>query len=283
MKSNEPPIRIWFQSFVDAALGGPYLDHLRPHLDRIRGANTEVTLHRNDPSGFLRTPVDGVSMRAIGHTERNTRGAGGLRCRRVRPHARLRLWEARASVSIPVLSLGETSMLHACTLGARSGIVTINSRFIPGFVQQIAKYGLQQRVLRVLSVNHQPGELMRSFESADDAQRVIAEFKVQAQRLIADGVDVVIPGGGIPMLLLAEANIREIDGAPVPRRPSRSAQADRIGGHLAQIKWHRNQPPRRFPPSTGRGHSGISRQLTGLVQGLAVAALRLQRLCVRAR
>ena len=56
---------------------------------------------------------------------------------------------------------------------------------------------------------------MRSFESADAAQRVIAEFRVQAQRLIADGVDVVIPGGGIPMLLLAEAKIREIDGAPV--------------------------------------------------------------------
>ena len=214
-KSNEAPIRIWFQSFVDATLGGPYLDHLRPHLDRIRGVNTAVALHGMTPpdsyahplmefrcarlaiQNAIRAEREGFDAVAFGHMQDSG------------------LWEARASVSIPVLSLGETSMLHACTLGARSGIVTINSRFIPGFAQQIAKYGLQQRVLRVLSVNHQPGELMRSFESADAAQRVIAEFRVQAQHLIAQGVDVVIPGGGIPMLLLAEAKIREIDGAPV--------------------------------------------------------------------
>jgi Asp/Glu/hydantoin racemase len=125
------------------------------------------------------------------------------------------LWEARSSVSIPVLGLGETTMLHACTLGTRSGIVTINPRFIPGFIQQIARYGLQQRVPRVLSVDHQPGEFMRSFESAAAMERSIAEFKTQAERLVADGVDVVIPGGGIPMLLLAETKVREIGGAPV--------------------------------------------------------------------
>ena len=65
------------------------------------------------------------------------------------------LWEARAAVKIPVLSLGETSMLHACTLGTRAGLITINPAFVPGFFQQIARYGLQQRVPFVFSVNHQ--------------------------------------------------------------------------------------------------------------------------------
>jgi Asp/Glu/hydantoin racemase len=125
------------------------------------------------------------------------------------------LWEARAAVSIPVLSLGETSMLHACMLGVRAGIVTINPGFVPGFLQQIRRYGLEQRVPHVLSVNHQPGDFMRAFDSASDGARVVAEFREQAERLIVRGVDVVIPGGGIPMLLLAENQVREIGGAPV--------------------------------------------------------------------
>jgi Asp/Glu/hydantoin racemase len=215
MPSIDAPIRIWFQSYVDAALGGPYLDHLRPHLERIRGANTVVTLHGMTPpdsyahplmefrcarlaiQNAIRAEREGFDAVAFGHMQDSG------------------LWEARASVSIPVLSLGEASMLHACMLGARSGIVTINSRFIPGFIQQIAKYGLQKRVPLVRSVDHQPGEFMRSFESAKDAERVVAEFRTQAEHLVAEGVDVVIPGGGIPMLLLAEAKVREIGGAPV--------------------------------------------------------------------
>lgn len=215
MKPRNSPIRIWFQSFVDATLGGPYLDHLRAHLDRLRDANTVLALHGMTPPDSYAHPLmefrcarlaiqnavraerEGFDAVAFGHMQDSG------------------LWEARASVNIPVLSLGETSMLHACTLGARLGIVTINSRFIPGFIQQIAKYGLQQRVTRVLSVDHQPGEFMRSFESSADAQRVIGEFRAQAEPLIKGGVDVVIPGGGIPMLLLAEARIRQIHGAPV--------------------------------------------------------------------
>ena len=215
MKSTNTPIRIWFQCFVDETLGGPYLDHLRAHVDRIRNANTEVALRGMTPpdsyahplmefrcarlaiQNAIRAEREGFDAVAFGHMQDSG------------------LWEARASVTIPVLSLGETSMLYGCTLGARSGIVTINSRFIPGFIQQIAKYGLQQRVTRVLSVDHQPGEFMRSFESPADAQKVIGEFRAQAEHLVEGGVDVVIPGGGIPMLLLAEAKIRDIGGAPV--------------------------------------------------------------------
>ena len=209
------PIRIWWQSYVDSALGGPYLAHLRPHLARICGSNTEISVHEMTPpdsyahplmefrcarlavQNAIRAEREGYDAVAFGHMQDSG------------------LWEARAAVRIPVLSLGETSMLHACTLGTRAGIITINPGFVPGFFQQIAKYGLQQRVPHVFSVSYQPGEMMGSFESASDATRVIGEFRAQAERLIANGIDVVIPGGGIPMLLLAEHGVREIGGAPV--------------------------------------------------------------------
>jgi allantoin racemase len=208
-------IRIWYQSYVDAALGGPYLDHLRPHLERIRDRDTEISVREMTPpdsyahplmelrcarlavKNAIRAEREGYDAVAFGHMQDSG------------------LWEARAAVRIPVLSLGECSMLHACTLGARAGIITINPGFVPGFFQQIAKYGLQQRVPHVYSVGYQPGGLMPAFQSAADAALVIAEFRAQAERLVANGVDVVIPGGGIPMLLLAEAGVHEIGGAPV--------------------------------------------------------------------
>lgn len=215
ISSPDRPIRIWWQSYVDSALGGPYLEHLGPHLDRIRCRHTEISVREMTPpdsyahplmelrcarlaiQNAIRAEREGYDAVAFGHMQDSG------------------LWEARSAVRIPVLSLGETSMLHACTLGARAGIITINPGFVPGFFQQIAKYGLQQRVPHVLSVSYQPGEMMQSFRSATDARRVIAEFRAQAERLIEQGADVVIPGGGIPMLLLGENNVHEIGGAPV--------------------------------------------------------------------
>ena len=215
ISSAERPIRIWWQSYVDSTLGGPYLEHLRPHLERLRGPHTEIAVHEMTPpdsyahplmelrcarlavQNAIRAEREGYDAVAFGHMQDSG------------------LWEARSAVKIPVLSLGETSMLHACTLGTRAGIITINPGFVPGFFQQIAKYGLRQRVPYVLSVSYQPGEMMQSFRSATDATRVIAEFRAQAERLVAQGADVVIPGGGIPMLLLGENQVREIGGAPV--------------------------------------------------------------------
>src|ERR671930_223741 len=56
------------------------------------------------------------------------------------------LGEARAAVDIPVLGLGETTLLHACTLGRKLGLVAINPAFVPIHNEQICRYGLQQRI-----------------------------------------------------------------------------------------------------------------------------------------
>jgi hypothetical protein len=40
-------------------------------------------------------------------------------------------------------------------------------------------------------------------------------FAAQAKPLVADGCEVLIPGGGIPMLLFAALHEHNVDGAPV--------------------------------------------------------------------
>ncbi len=51
------------------------------------------------------------------------------------------LYEARSVTNLPVLALGEASMLHACQLGQRSGVVTINTLISHGFTTRSGSTG----------------------------------------------------------------------------------------------------------------------------------------------
>ncbi len=99
----------------------------------------------------------------------------------------------RLVVDILVYSLGEAMMLHACTLGQRSGIVTINRRFIPWFYHQIGKYGLREPIAGVHAMRFEPGQILSAFGS--DAR--LAELRRlsddQACPLVEQGVGVQSP------------------------------------------------------------------------------------------
>ncbi len=209
------PIRIWYQSYVDYENGKTYWDRLRAHLNDIVDPGTTVDVHGVTPHNSyahslvefrcaremicnaVRAEREGYDAFVIGHFQ----DAG--------------LYEARSVVDIPVLALGEASMLYACQLGQRAGIVTINPRFIPWFRHQIAKYGLEKRVSGVHSMTFEPGQILKAYESDALADEVEALFAEQAKPLTADGVDTLIPGGGIPMLLFSRLREHAIGGAPV--------------------------------------------------------------------
>jgi allantoin racemase len=209
------PIRIWYQSYVDYANGETYWDRLRTHLDQIADPGTLVDIKGITPHdsyahaivefrcarevicNAIRAEREGYDAFVIGHFQ----DAG--------------LYEARSVVDIPVLALGEASMLYACQLGQRTGIVTINTRYIPWFHHQIGKYGLERRVTGVHAMTFEPGQILQAYGAQDRADAVRRLFERQARPLVAQGVDVLIPGGGIPMLLFAAIQGHAVDGAPV--------------------------------------------------------------------
>lgn len=209
------PIRIWYQSYVDYENGKTYWDRLRQHLAEIVDPGTIVDVKGITPHDSYAHPIvefrcarevicnavraeqEGYDAFVIGHFQ----DAG--------------LYEARSVVDIPVLALGEASMLQACQLGQQSGIVTINTRYIPWFRHQIAKYGLERRVAGVHAMSFEPGQILKAYESDALADTVEAIFAEQARPLVAQGVEVLIPGGGIPMLLFSRLHNHAIDGAPV--------------------------------------------------------------------
>lgn len=212
-------MKLWYQSYVDDELGGIYLDHLETHLDELRDEACTVVVHRLTPPDSYSHPI--VEFRCARQVVKNAvqaerEGYDGFIVGHIQDSG---LWEARAAVDIPVIGLGESIFLHACTLGMKIGVVTINPRFVSGFHHQIRKYALEHRVTGVHAMSFesdfQPGDFMRGFESPETYEAVKAAFIRQARPLVAGGIEVIVPGGGIPMLLFAGEHNFNIDGAPV--------------------------------------------------------------------
>ena len=208
-------MRIWYQSYVDRENGGRYWEELERHLGAIARPGTEIVVHGITPfdsyahalveyrcaremiCNAIRAEREGYDAFVIGHFQ----DAG--------------LYEARSAVDIPVVALGEASMLHACQLGQKIGIVTINRRFIPWFHHQVGKYGLRERVTETYAMDFEPGQILAAFGSDERRDEVARLFHEQAMPLIAQGTDVLIPGGGIPMLLFSQIHGHRVEGLPV--------------------------------------------------------------------
>ena len=208
-------MRIWYQSYVDYENGKVYWDRLRAHLKTIVDEGTEVDVKGITPHDSYAHPI--VEMRCAREVICNAVRAEreGYDAFVVGHFQDAGLYEARSVVNIPVVALGEASMLYSLQLGQRVGIVTINTRYIPWFHHQIAKYGLERRITGVHAMQFQPGQILKAYESQDLADEVRDLFAEQAKPLVADGCEVLIPGGGIPMLLFSALREHQVDGAPV--------------------------------------------------------------------
>jgi Asp/Glu/hydantoin racemase len=132
-----------------------------------------------------------------------------------------RLWEIREVVNIPVVSIGESSMLMAAMMGLKFGVVTISQFSIHGTQETIAKYGFSTRSVAPLAIEEMGAEQEMAIT---DARHTIECFKKVARKLIANGADKLIPGCGLmsPALRLAPGvekvypqGLTEVDGVPV--------------------------------------------------------------------
>jgi allantoin racemase len=208
-------MRICYQSYVDYDHGAEYLDALKVHLDGIVDPGTTIDIKEITPFDSYAHPI--VEWRCaremiVHAVEAERQGYDAFIVGHFQDAG---LYEARSVVDIPVLALGEASMLYACQLGQRTGIVTINPRFIPWFHHQIGKYGLRERVTGVHSMSFEPGQILEAIGSEEGLEEVRALFEKQGQPLVDQGVDVLIPGGGIPMLLFSQIRDHRVGAAPV--------------------------------------------------------------------
>lgn len=217
--------RVWYQSYVNREVAETYISELQSYLDSIAAAGSEVVVKEMTPPDSLAHPV--MEQRCARFVVKNaiTAEREGYDAFVVGHMQDAGLYEARSVVDIPVIGLGEASMLYACTLGQRIAIVTINDKYIPWFQQQVRKYELDKRITNIQALSYEPGEITQAFDSAKLYEDVKTRFVEQCEPAVKANCDVIIPGGGIPMLLFCRESGFVVGGAPV------------LNGISVAVKW----------------------------------------------
>jgi allantoin racemase len=196
------PMRIWYQSYVDPVEQSGYIQHLQAYLDSI--ADLGVTYHVQGitpPDRYLHrlTEFRCAALAIYNALEAERQGYDAFLQGHFQDPG---LYELKAAVDIPVFGLGETSLLFACTLGRKIALITIDPYFIPMHEEQVARYGLTERVVAVQAIKTAVADFNRAFSEPEVGKEIFAQFREQSQPLVDRGVEVIIPAGGLPMLLL---------------------------------------------------------------------------------
>jgi allantoin racemase len=209
-------MRIFWQSFVDATVSGPYLHKLAGYLNGIAAPGTTVHVEGLSPpdrdfgrlSEFrcsiiavdngLAAEDQGFDAYVIGHFQ----DPG--------------LYELRSALRIPTIGTGEATLLAASQLGRRLGLVSLDPVYEAWHLEQADRYGLGARVVKVAGLGCQPSDFTAAFDGDQAAKaRMLRDFAACARPLVEAGADVIIPAGVLAGLLLCEEHGLKIGHAPV--------------------------------------------------------------------
>jgi allantoin racemase len=207
--------RIWYQSFTHPVGQAPYMTRLQALLDRIAAPDVRFEVRGLDPSvtsfhaltefrcaaqmiaNAIKAEKEGYDAFVIGHFQEPG------------------LIEVRTAVDIPVVSLGEANLYAALAMGHRFGLVTVDPTFIPWHDRQVRGHGLGERYVGTTTLKMNLPQFMKAFEDDEAYVAVRDDFVAQVRPLVAAGAEVIIPSGGLPMLLFDRESPFMIEGAPV--------------------------------------------------------------------
>jgi Asp/Glu/hydantoin racemase len=207
--------RIWYQSFVHPVEQAPYIERLQAMLAKVAAPGVNFEVHGLDPPdhSFHALTEFRCAAQVIGNAIEAERA--GYDAFVIGHFQEPGLIEIRGTVDIPVIGLGEANLLAGLSMGYRLGLVTIDPIFIPWHDRQIRMHGLAERFAGTVALKMNLPAFMKAFTDEMAYARVRADFVAQVGPLIEAGAEVIIPAGGLPMLLFARESPFVIDDAPV--------------------------------------------------------------------
>src|SRR5262245_59776880 len=130
MVQEPAPVRLWYQSFVHPQEQAPYIERLQGQLDAVAGPGMRFEVQGLDPSDHLFHPL--TEFRCAAQTIRNALAAerAGYDAFVIGHFQEPGLLEIRGALDIPVIGLGEATLLAALSMGRQLGLVTIDPVFI---------------------------------------------------------------------------------------------------------------------------------------------------------
>ena len=207
--------KIWFQGATDRVHMAPYISKVEAHLKSILDPEFSATFHTTTPPATTTHAI--TEFRIARDLIRNAVEAQkqGYAAMVITHFQDAGLAEVKSVVDIPVIGLGETTLAHALTLGRKLGLVTINPVFIPWHEDQVIRYGLQQRVVGVRAVPATVKDFIDAFATPEALAKLKPLWERECRILLDAGADVIVPAGGLPMMLFGGEPGANIDGAPI--------------------------------------------------------------------
>ena len=226
--------KIWFQGATDKVHMAPYIAKVEAHLKSILDPEFSATFRTTTPPATTTHAI--TEFRIARNLIRNAVEAErqGYDAMAITHFQDAGLAEVKSVAEIPVLGLGETTLHFSLTLGRKIGLVTINPAFIPWHEDQIIKYGIQPRVIGVRAVNADVLDYIEAFASKAAYDKLLPLWERECRVLLDAGADVIVPAGGIPMMLFGGAKGANIDGAPIVNGMSVIAKAAEMAVKLRQ-------------------------------------------------
>jgi allantoin racemase len=189
-----------------------YSKALRRILDSVKDADTEIEVHGITKVGGIADQFHYLDYLESGEVMTNVQVAmkRGFDAFLIGNIGDPGLHAVREISDIPVLALCETSVHLACMMGRNFSLVTINEKFTPRILDNVARYGLSSRLaavnrMKVDRILH----LDAGFSDPRARREIFSQFMKAANANVEAGAEVIIPAGGVVMALLADAGVHE--------------------------------------------------------------------------
>ena len=203
-------MKLWYQSMSRQGAWQSYHGVLKEILDKVKDPDTEIEVHGITKVGGVASQYRYLEYLETGEVMENVATAmrRGFDAFLIGNICDPGLHACREIANIPVLGLCETTLHLACMMGANYSLVTINEKFTPRILENVARYGLQSRLASVKRMGVDRTQDLDSGFTDEHARKAhIDRFLKAADETIAEGAEVVIPAGGGVMTLLAYAGV----------------------------------------------------------------------------
>jgi Asp/Glu/hydantoin racemase len=214
------PLRIWYQSLVEADPGSAYFVGMRERARRIARQDTTIDFV-GMPAGTYagRTPADVVVypyLMALHHhsilDNAYTAQQQGFDVFVIGSVQDPAIDEARGLLRIPVVGYGESAMLAACMLGRKFSVLVFQHRMDQIMDMRIERLGLTERALPTVLV---PASFADVTQALAEPVDLVERFEKAAVTAIAQGAEAIIPGQLYLSEAIARAGIKRIHDVPV--------------------------------------------------------------------
>ncbi len=257
MSDGSRPLRIWYQSFVHPVEQAAYMTRLQALLDAVASPGVRFEVHGLDPPDRYFHPL--TELRCATQVIRLALEAerAGYDAFVIGHFQEPGLLEIRGAVEIPVIGLGEATLLAGLTMGRKIGLVTIDPSFIDWHERQVRAHALDARIAGIHALHMSLPRFMKAFSEEAAYAEVRAEFSEQVRPLVAAGAEIIVPAGGLPMLLFSRRDAIPDRRRTRTERYRRGRQGNGDGPGAEAPHRHGGEPTRCLCQGIAGGPSGV--------------------------